>query len=231
MKFAFFDLDDTLVDTRAALHAWALDFVADSVLGDEEQAAARVVSQRVREVETWQEFAERVDAWYGIDIPADRLFEKLATSYSAKFTIAPSVTGGLVRLRAAGWLLGIVTNGMTRVQHGKIDQVGLRDYVDVVIDSQSAGVRKPDRGIFERAADLIGVELGPRGWMVGDMLDKDVEGGIAAGLRTIWLPHDAVRGPDDPEPEFAAASIDEAIAIIEGSAGTAPEQAAEQAAE
>ena len=53
--------------------------------------------------------------------------------------------------------------------------------------------------------------------MVGDLLTKDIEGGIAAGLRTIWLPQDVVRGPEDPEPEFTAASIGEAIAIIEAS--------------
>jgi FMN phosphatase YigB (HAD superfamily) len=104
------------------------------------------------------------------------------------------------------------------VQSGKIDQVGLRDYVDAVIDSQSAGFPKPDRRIFELAAGKLGVELGPDGWMVGDMLDKDVEGGIAAGLRTIWLPHEVVRGTGDAEPEFSAASIGEAIAIIERSA-------------
>jgi HAD superfamily hydrolase (TIGR01549 family) len=219
MSFAFFDLDDTLVDTRTALHAWALEFVAEYGIGDgEEQAAAEVVTHRVRDVETWLEFAESAREWYGISTPAEQLFEEFAASYVRKFTISPTVTAGLTRLREAGWLLGIVTNGMTRVQSGKIDQVGLRDYVDAVIDSQSAGFRKPDRRIFELAAGKLGVALGPDGWMVGDMLDKDVEGGIAAGLRTIWLPHDVIRTAGDPEPEFSAASIDEAFAIIGRSA-------------
>ncbi|HET9168656.1 MAG TPA: HAD family hydrolase [Actinospica sp.] len=220
MSFAFFDLDDTLVDTQTALHAWALEFVAEYGIGDgdDERAAAHVVTRRVRDVDTWFEFAERARDWYGIAAPAQEIFEEFAASYTRKFTISPTVTDGLTRLREAGWLLGIVTNGMTRVQHGKIDQVGLRGYVDVLIDSQSAGYPKPDRRIFELAAGKLGVELGPAGWMVGDMLDKDVEGGIAAGPRTIWLPHGVTRTQGDPEPEFSAASIDEAIAIIEASA-------------
>ena len=219
MSFAFFDLDDTLVDTRTALHAWALEFVAEYGIGDgDERAAAEVVTHRVRDVETWLEFAESARGWYGISTPAEQLFEEFAASYVRKFTISPTVTDGLTRLREAGWMLGIVTNGMTRVQSGKIDQVGLRDYVDAVIDSQSAGYHKPDRRIFELAAGKLGVELGSDGWMVGDMLDKDVEGGIAAGLRTIWLPHDVIRTAEGPEPEFSAASIGEAIAIIERSA-------------
>jgi putative hydrolase of the HAD superfamily len=219
MSFAFFDLDDTLVDTQTALHAWALEFVAEYRIGDgDERAAADVVTRRVRDVETWLEFAESAREWYGISTPAEEIFEEFAASYVRKFTISPTVTDGLTRLREAGWLLAIVTNGMTRVQSGKIDQVGLRDYVDAVIDSQSAGYHKPDRRIFELAAGKLGVSLRPDGWMVGDMLDKDIEGGIAAGLRTIWLPHDVVRTAVDPEPEFSAASIDEAIAIIERSA-------------
>ena len=220
MGFAFFDLDDTLVDTQAALHTWSLDFVAEYGLGDgdDEQAAAQVVTHRAHDVVTWRDFAEKAREWYGIDTPADVLFEELATTYVRKFTLSPVVADGLTRLHDAGWQLGIVTNGMTRVQHGKIDQVGLREYVDAVIDSQAAGFSKPDRRIFELAAGKLGVELGPEGWMVGDMLDKDVAGGIAAGLRTIWLPYEATRSDGDPRPEFTVASIGAAIAIVEGAA-------------
>ena len=221
-RFAFFDLDDTLVDTEATLHAWSLDFVAEYGLGDgsgnDAEAAALVVDRRAHGVATWREFAERARDWYRIATPPQELFERLTATYTRKFTVADEVTSGLTRLREAGWLLGIVTNGLTVVQHGKIDHVGLRGYVDVVVDSEAASYRKPDRRILELAASKLDVELGPGGWMVGDMLDKDVEGGIAAGLHTIWLPHGRELGADDPRPEHVAATIGEAIAIIEASA-------------
>jgi FMN phosphatase YigB (HAD superfamily) len=228
MRFAFFDLDDTLVDTRTALHAWSLDFVAEYGLGariggerGDDEAAALVVDRRVHGVANWREFAANAREWYGVTTPPETLFEEIAATYPLKFTVDDSVTAGLTRLREAGWLLGIITNGTTLVQHGKIDHVGLRAYVDVVIDSEAAGYRKPDRRIFELAAGKLGVELGSAGWMVGDMLDKDVEGGIAADLHTIWLPHGRSVGADDAQPEYVAGTIGEAIAIIEGSAGDA----------
>jgi HAD superfamily hydrolase (TIGR01549 family) len=228
MRFAFFDLDDTLVDTGTALHAWSLDFVAEYGLGarlggerGEDEAAALVVDRRVHGVATWREFAANAREWYGLTTPPETLFEQIAAAYPLKFTVADSVTAGLAGLREAGWLLGIITNGTTLVQHGKIDHLGLREYVDVVIDSEAAGYRKPDRRIFELAAGKLGVELGPAGWMVGDMLDKDVEGGAAAGLHTIWLPHGRELGADDPRPEYVAGTIGEAIAIIESSTGDA----------
>lgn len=218
MNFAFFDLDDTLVNTQAALHAWSHDFVAEYGLGGrhggDEAAATLAVSHRVHDVDTWREFAENAREWYGITTPPHEFYEKLAASYTRKFTVSNEVTSGLTRLREAGWLLGIVTNGMTFVQHAKIDQVGLREYVDAIIDSEAAGYRKPDRRIFELAAGKLGVELGPAGWMVGDMLDKDIEGGLAAGLHTIWLPHGRKLRADDPRPEHIAATIGDAIAII-----------------
>jgi FMN phosphatase YigB (HAD superfamily) len=223
MTFAFFDLDDTLVDTEAALHAWSLDFVAEHGLGarhgGDEAAAALVVTRRVHEIDTWQEFAEVAREWFGIATPPQELLEQIAAGYPRKFVLPGEVTAGLTRLRTAGWALGVITNGTTLVQQAKVDRIGLRAYVDVIIDSEAAGYRKPDRRIFELAAGKLGVELGPEGWMVGDMPDKDIEGGIAAGLRTIWLPNGREPGADDPRPEHVAATIGEAIAIIEASGG------------
>jgi HAD superfamily hydrolase (TIGR01549 family) len=219
MRFAFFDLDDTLVDTAAALHAWALDFVARYGLGagpgGDEAAAALAVRRRENEVETWREFAEQVGGWYGIAAPAQEVFEEIAATYVTKFSLAAEVAAGLDRLRSTGWLLGVITNGSTAVQHGKIDRIGLRAHVDVVLASEEAGYRKPDVRIFQLAAGKLGVTLGPEGWMVGDRLDKDVEGGLAAGLHTVWLPHGRRRGLRSPRPEHSAATIGEAFAILE----------------
>ena len=220
MSFAFFDLDDTLVDTDSALRAWSLDFVRENGLG-EDAAAADVVRRRVHTVTTWREFAEQARAWYGIATEPQQLLAKIAVDYPAKFTLDPAVTAGLGRLRADGWRLGIITNGTTVVQQAKVDRVGLRAHVDVVIDSEAAGHHKPDVRIFELAAGRLGVGLGPAGWMVGDMLDKDVEGGLAAGLHTVWLPHGRPLPADGPQPEHVVGTIADALALIAASAGTA----------
>jgi HAD superfamily hydrolase (TIGR01549 family) len=221
MSFAFFDLDDTLVDTGAALRSWSLDFVTRYGLGSgpggEQAAAALAVQRRENDVETWRQFAEQARAWYGIDTPAEELFEEIAATYVAKFSLSAEVAAGLDRLRAAGWRLGIITNGLTAVQHGKIDRIGLREHVDLVLASEEAGYRKPDVRIFQLAAGKLGVELGSAGWMVGDRLDKDVAGGIAAGLHTVWLPHGRRRGWRSPRPEHSAATIGEAFVVLEAS--------------
>lgn len=50
------------------------------------------------------------------------------------------------------------------------------------------------------------------------MLNKDLEVGLAAGLRTIRLPHGRELAAGDPRPEHAAATIGGAVAIIEATA-------------
>ena len=97
------------------------------------------------------------------------------------------VMDGLSRLRVSGWKVAIVTNGTADNQLGKIQQTGLADAVDAYALSGIEGVRKPDRGLFEIAAERCGLTLEAGGWMIGDNLIADIAGGRAAGLRTIWL--------------------------------------------
>jgi len=62
------------------------------------------------------------------------------------------------------------------------------------------------------------VGLSRAGWMVGDMYDKDILGGVAAGLRTVWLPHGRVLPERAPRPDHVAESVLEAIGLVAASA-------------
>lgn len=218
VKYALFDLDDTLVSTAVAIRAWSRDFVLEYGLGDsgDEDLVAKVVRDRVIASPTWWEFAEHAREWYGISTPPAELFARIVSTYPKKFTLDPRVAEGLAALRADGWRLGIVTNGSTTVQHAKIDQVGLRGSFDAIVDSESAGVRKPERRIFEIAAGRLGVELGAHGWMVGDNHAFDIVGGHGVGLRTIWLPLGAGQPADAVRPDHTCATVLEAIEVIAG---------------
>ena len=219
MRFAFFDLDDTLVDAKAALRAWSVDFAAEYVPGGRDAAAD--VFARVTAAASWPAFVADARERYGITAPDEELMAQVAEVFPGKFVLDRQVRRGLAELRGEGWRLGVVTNGSTLVQQAKVDSVGLRAHLDVVVDSEAAGHRKPHRRIFEIAADELGVELGPQGWMVGDRLDKDIAGGAAAGLRTIWISNGEPLPELLPEgvsqPTYVVASIMEAFAIVRAS--------------
>jgi FMN phosphatase YigB (HAD superfamily) len=215
MSFALFDLDDTLVDTRAALRLWSADFAAEFVTGV--QDAACDVFALVDAAKNWPGFVTEARRRYGITAPDEQLMAHVVAVYPGKFVLDRQVRSGLAGLRTAGWRIGVVTNGSTLVQQAKVDSVGLRPHVDAVVDSEATGHRKPARRIFEVAAHELGVELGLGGWMVGDRLDTDIAGGASVGLRTIWISQGEPLPAGAARPTHIAASITEAFEIVRAS--------------
>lgn len=214
IRFAFLDLDNTLLDQSRALREWAEYFVAARGL---DPAAVDYLAVKSSTAVTWTEYAEGFKDHFHLTDSVEQLVRDVTETYPRFFVLDDAVANGLRLLRSEGWRLAIVTNGATTMQNAKIDQVGLRDLVDGVFVSEAVGARKPDLAIFERAAEGIGVELGTRiGWMVGDSLDADVAGGIGAGLRTIWLPGEFELTMADPQPDHLCASAAEALKLLAG---------------
>jgi putative hydrolase of the HAD superfamily len=97
------------------------------------------------------------------------------------------VATALHRLRAAGWRLGILTNGLPSVQFRKVAALGLAPLVDeVVYAEEHAPGGKPAAAAFR--AVLRALDLAPEhAVFVGDDPVNDVRGAKAAGFRTIRL--------------------------------------------
>lgn len=211
-RFAFLDLDNTLLDQRRALREWAEYFVADRGI---DPAAVDYLAVKSSTATTWTVYAEGFKRHFHLTDSVEQLVHDVTETYPNFFMLDDAVASGLRLLRDEGWRLAIVTNGATAMQNAKIDRVGLRELVDAVLVSETEGVRKPDRAIFERAAERVGVELGHgTGWMVGDSLDADVAGGIGADLRTVWLPGDCQLTVADPQPDYLCGSTAEALKLL-----------------
>ncbi|WP_308210527.1 HAD hydrolase-like protein [Actinomadura luzonensis] len=78
-------------------------------------------------------------------------------------------------------------------------------------DNQLGKLRRT--GLFEIAAQRCGTSLAQGGWMVGDSLIADIEGGQAAGLRTIWIDRGTWPGHEHQAEHVVAVAV-EAIAIV-----------------
>jgi 2-haloacid dehalogenase len=82
--------------------------------------------------------------------------------------------------------LGVVTNGIDRVQRSRLRASGLAPFFEVVVTSQSCGYAKPDPRILLVALDALG--LRPREALyVGDDLATDGGAAAAAGLPCCWM--------------------------------------------
>ena len=107
----------------------------------------------------------------------------------------PAVAETLRLLKEAGYGVHVLTNGVTSSQERKIAAMGLTEVVDSVTTSDASASYKPDRGIFTYAMRLAG--CGPEeAVMIGDSRLRDVGGGKAAGMRTLWFDAPDALPPD-----------------------------------
>jgi HAD superfamily hydrolase (TIGR01509 family) len=100
-------------------------------------------------------------------------------------SVPDSTRKALVRLKAAGLLLGVVSNSEGRVEQA-LDAAGLREYFDVVVDSGILGIEKPDPRIFQAALDALGVNP-DEALYVGDLYEVDIVGARSAGMEAVLL--------------------------------------------
>jgi len=211
MPVALFDLDNTLLDREAAYADWAAGFCRAWSLPDEAHAhllAADGDGFRPRE-ELFDEARQR----FGLEATVDELVTAYHVDYPAGFVLPDASRDALRRLRAAGWKIGVVTNG-PQSQERKVAVTRLEEDVDAVCVSGLIGSWKPDAGIFAEAARRCGVPL--EGWMVGDSAAADIRGGQGVGLRTIWFHRGRTWDLDDPRPDAQVADVPAAVRVILG---------------
>jgi HAD superfamily hydrolase (TIGR01549 family) len=124
---------------------------------------------------------------------ASRLGETYLDHLSARGDRLPGGRAVLKELRGR-YRLGVVTNGIDRVQRARLAASGLAPLFDTVVTSQSCGFAKPDPRILQVALDAMGV-LPRQAVYVGDDPATDGAAARAAGVRFVWMDRGAeVRG-------------------------------------
>ena len=89
-------------------------------------------------------------------------------------------------LKAAGHKLGVITDGISEVQHRKAQTLGLDTLVDHVFASGDFGYGKPDTKFFFGAMKAAGVRP-EQCIMIGNNIDSDVFGALASGMKAIYF--------------------------------------------
>ena len=80
--------------------------------------------------------------------------------------------------------LHIITNGFAEVQDNKLKNSKLEGYFEVIVNSETAGVKKPNPIIFEKALALANVKK-ENSLMIGDSYEADVLGALNFGMDAI----------------------------------------------
>jgi len=124
----------------------------------------------------------------------DRLSEEYIRYLSSFNHLFPNTFEILDYLKPK-YKLHIITNGFQEIQDTKMQNSHIDGYFEHVINSEMAGVKKPNPIIFQLALKLA--KVAPKNaMMIGDSLEADILGAKALGLHTLHfnahneLPHD-----------------------------------------
>ncbi|WP_083196716.1 MULTISPECIES: HAD family hydrolase [Rhizobium] len=219
IEAVMFDLDETLIDRRAALKAFLPDQFErfrDQLQGVTLQAfEATFLALEKEGLVDKQKLYPRLAADLDMDSHCGaRLLSDFQTHYPhfAKLSIGALET--LVALRVRGLKTAIISNGHTEVQSAKIEITGLRNNVDLVVISEDVGLRKPDPRIFQLTAERLGVTPA-RCIFVGDNPEADVIGAQASGMTGIFY-NAGTSWPDAlPFPKYSIETLVEVLSLIE----------------
>jgi len=135
---------------------------------------------------------------------AEDLYVEYRADYDDAADVVPGTYALLDALKEQGIRMGIVTNNLVREQLEKLEQLKLSHYFEMLAISEEVGVAKPDPVIFDVALSRMGLDACDV-VMIGNSLESDVAGAIAAGIDVVWL---------DRLSEGAAAAPPEVKAVV-----------------
>lgn len=208
-KLAIFDLNDTLVDNVGAIDRWFVELAGQRALGSAGLAFLR--AEQHRPVSPEESLRAIVDHFGFAESPADlqRILGQRLPQLARRFD---GVLTGLRAIRSSGWRTALLTNGFAEQQRAKLGD-GLEDLFDVLYFADDEGIRKPDPAAYRLVADRCGCEP-ERAWMVGDSLEYDLAGAVAARMSTIWVSGGARLPEDGPRPDLIVDTIAEVFPIL-----------------
>ena len=209
-KAVLWDLDDTLYSrTEAARRAFPgmLKELLYIDRSDEfiKEAVDFVLSKAYRSSVTSEDAFSVLVEKYPTDKPyvhsdiVDYYFDHIG-EYAEVY---PEQLAVLKKLREIGVKTAMVTNISSErayAQWKKIDNIGVKALFDTIIFSGDVGIHKPDRRIFDHAAELLGVS-NDQCVFVGDDPTVDVEGALNADMEVVWIDNWPYDGRFDKEPK------------------------------
>ncbi|MFM7612588.1 MAG: haloacid dehalogenase type II [Alphaproteobacteria bacterium] len=138
-----------------------------------------------RYVSFWEVTGDALDfALETLGLPADGpLRERLMDLYRTLGTF-PEVPGVLRALREACFATAILSNGSPDMLASAVEGAGLVGAFDTVISVDEVGSFKPDRRVYQRAVDRLGVPAEAIAFQSSNAWDAHAAS--AFGMRVVW---------------------------------------------
>ena len=202
IKAIFFDLDDTLINSKKAEYNAICEFkklysvfnkIKDETFANiwnkismeiyEKYHSGKISFEELR-IGRMKELFNN----YSINISDEEAKEKFnnyQNIYEKNWILFDDAKKVLESLKNK-YKIAIISNGDGKWQRKKIEYTGLNKYFSDVVISGEAGYSKPEKEIFNIACKMV--NLKPENCiMIGDKFKVDIEGALNVGMQAIWV--------------------------------------------
>lgn len=125
-------------------------------------------------------------------IANEKLSKEMAVDFlnilPTKKNLFPYTIEILEYLKNKNYNLHLITNGFEAVQFKKISNSNIQIFFQEVITSESSNSLKPNKEIFDFALQKARANV-QESIMIGDNVEADIQGGINAGMDTVFVNH------------------------------------------
>ena len=170
IKWLFFDVGSTLVD-ESKVYEDRMKRIADLSGLTYEQINKYAMSFYKENKKGDLEVARQL----GVKLP------KWESQYERLYTDTKDCLKKLSRI----YKIGVIANQSLGTSE-RLENLGVRKYLDLIIASAEEGVSKPDRRIFEIALERSRCRP-ENAVMIGDRIDNDIVPAKQLGMKTIWV--------------------------------------------
>lgn len=203
MKAVLFDLDGTLLNRELSL----VNFIRWQVQG---MLKSEVINQN-KFIERFIELDANGHVWkdkvYSTLIKEFSItgwsVSELLASYELCFCAFSVPIEGAIEavnsIKSLGLKVALVSNGKSPFQERNFNALGISHLFDEIFVSESVGLRKPEKEIFELACKHLGVKTS-KVVFVGDSVKSDIDGANNAGIFSILIS----KNPEQQCPQASA---------------------------
>ena len=224
IEFLFLDLDDTILDFKKAEYIAIGKTIAE--FGSDPTDEVR---HRYHEINRWHWEQLEKGTMTRAEILVNRfkmLFDELEVPVNAEQaarTYEKNLSQGhwflpgaeeTVEYLSKHYRLFLASNGTASVQKGRMTSANLYRFFETVFVSQEIGHNKPSKEYFDACFGSIPDFNPARALMVGDSLSSDIQGGINAGIRTVWV-NPGHQDCGDIRPDFEIEALHQLPALLE----------------
>lgn len=215
IEFLFLDLDDTILDFKKAEYIAIGKTIAD--FGVEPTDTVRHCYHEINKWH-WEQLEKgtmtraeilvnRFKALFselGVGVDAEQVARIYEKNLSQGHWFLPGAEEAVDSL-SKKYRLFLASNGTASVQKGRMTSANLYRFFETVFVSQEIGHNKPSKAYFDACfASIPGFDPA-KAVIVGDSLSSDIQGGINAGIKTVWVnPEHKPSGKIKPDYEIEA---------------------------